>query len=138
MSVIGCAFVMVAGSCSVIQESIGQLYDGFALGKRPQLELGPIMYAVLGAATLIKAVLFVVCFTLRHRSGAALALAEDHLNDGAHAFGVRGGGGGGGGLGRAAAVVHRGAHMWRARGLVPACMPVAAAHTCAHTRTLSQ
>lgn len=41
----------------------------------------PLMYAILGVATALKLGLWAVCFTLRHQSGAALALAEDHIND---------------------------------------------------------
>lgn len=39
------------------------------------------MYSILAATTVLKLVLWCYCFTLRHASGAALALAEDHMND---------------------------------------------------------
>lgn len=45
------------------------------------LDMGPLMYAILGAATAIKVVLFIYCFALKGQSDSMLALAEDHSND---------------------------------------------------------
>ncbi len=40
-----------------------------------------LLYVILGVATVVKLGLWGYCFTLSHHSGAALALAEDHIND---------------------------------------------------------
>ena len=52
-----------------------------AAGLLPEVDLTPLMFAVLGATTLLKLCLWAYCYTLRQHSGAALALAEDHAND---------------------------------------------------------
>jgi len=62
-------------------------------GKLPPLDMGLLMYVILGAATAIKIALFIYCFALKNQSDSMLALAEDHSNDivsnlGAIAFGA--------------------------------------------------
>lgn len=62
-------------------------------GQLPPLDMGLLMYAILGAATAIKIALFIYCFALKNQSDSMLALAEDHSNDvvsnlGAIAFGA--------------------------------------------------
>lgn len=52
-----------------------------AAGVLPMLDLGPLMFGVLGLATLLKLPLWWQCTALKRYSGAAEALAEDHLND---------------------------------------------------------
>jgi len=49
-------------------------------GILPPLEMGPLMFAVLGLATLLKLPLWWYCDGLKRYSGAAEALAEDHIN----------------------------------------------------------
>jgi divalent metal cation (Fe/Co/Zn/Cd) transporter len=81
LGVLACSGVMAVASFQVVAESCAALYDGFARGTPPELELGVIMYAVLGVATALKLVCFVVCNALKARSDSMVALAEDHLND---------------------------------------------------------
>ncbi|PRW58020.1 CDF membrane [Chlorella sorokiniana] len=81
ISVLACAFIMVIGSLLVIQESAEQLWSGLVAGILPELELRPLMFAVLGMATLLKLPLWWYCSRLTRYSGAAEALAEDHIND---------------------------------------------------------
>ncbi len=50
-------------------------------GQLPPLDMGWLMYAILGAATAVKVVLFIYCFALKNQSDSMLALAEDHSND---------------------------------------------------------
>lgn len=45
------------------------------------LEMGAMMYIILGAATGIKAALWLYCVALRKQSDSMMALAEDHRND---------------------------------------------------------
>lgn len=52
-----------------------------AAGVLPRLELGPTLFGVLGLATLLKLPLWWYCASLVRYSGAAEALAEDHIND---------------------------------------------------------
>ena len=47
----------------------------------PELDMGILMYVILGSATAIKIVLWFYCVALQHRSDSMLALAEDHRND---------------------------------------------------------
>lgn len=50
-------------------------------GQLPEMDMGPVLFAILGGTIVLKLGLWAYCYTLRHQSGAALALAEDHLND---------------------------------------------------------
>ena len=43
--------------------------------------MGIIMYVILGSATGLKVVLYILCAALRHGSDSMMALAEDHRND---------------------------------------------------------
>ncbi|KAI8462623.1 MAG: cation efflux protein [Monoraphidium minutum] len=81
LGVLACACVMAVASFEVVAESCSVLYKGLAQGELPVLQLGPVMYAVLGSATVAKLVCFVVCNALKGRSDSMLALAEDHIND---------------------------------------------------------
>ncbi|GAB4819024.1 hypothetical protein N2152v2_006070 [Parachlorella kessleri] len=81
LSVLGCAAIMTMGALQVVSECTQQLYHGFTKGLLPELDMTTLMYVILGAATILKLWLWGYCFTLRHASGAALALAEDHIND---------------------------------------------------------
>ena len=40
-----------------------------------------MMYAILGAATAVKILLWLYCVALQHKSDSVMALAEDHRND---------------------------------------------------------
>lgn len=43
--------------------------------------MSPLMFGILGAAVVLKGVMFFYCYGLRHLSDATLVLAEDHRND---------------------------------------------------------
>lgn len=81
VGVLVCACVMSGASYAVVAESLQALYEGFRLGHLPVVDLGASMYAVLAAATLLKAGCYAQCAALRGRSDAMVALAEDHAND---------------------------------------------------------
>lgn len=81
IGVIVSAGIMSVCSIEVIQSSIKTLWEGFVEGEPTFIHLDVIAYAVLGVATGTKVLLFFYCATLKERSGAALALTEDHLND---------------------------------------------------------
>ena len=57
------------------------LYNGFAGLGKPELGVTILTQSILVAATTLKIGLFFLCNRLRHVSGTALALAEDHRND---------------------------------------------------------
>lgn len=82
LGVLGCASIMAIASFQVVADSAVVLYEGAFNGVLPRLELGPLMYAVLGGATAAKLACFFVCDALKARSDSMLALAEDHLNGG--------------------------------------------------------
>ena len=81
LAVIGCSGIMSFASIEVVQFSCVDLYRGLR-GTRPEMELGPALYGLLGAGVGLKLLLWLAC-----RSSAAggsdtlAALAEDHLND---------------------------------------------------------
>lgn len=67
---------MSVASFEVIQESVSVLLQTYWTGQLPRLELGLVMYLVLGSATLLKCVCWAVCAALQARSDLMLALAE--------------------------------------------------------------
>jgi len=83
IGVVVSAGIMSVCSIEVIQSSLAVLWRGFVHGEPTYIHLDLVAYCVLGAATAVKAALFLYCAALRRRynSGAALALAEDHFND---------------------------------------------------------
>ncbi|BDA45866.1 Metal tolerance protein 9 [Coccomyxa sp. Obi] len=81
LGVIGCACIMSIASIEVIQFSGTDLYNGFAKGELPELDVGVVMYAILGGGVVMKILLYMYCRTLKNRSDSMGALAEDHLND---------------------------------------------------------
>lgn len=50
-------------------------------GKLPQLDLGWVMFAILGGGTVLKLGLYFYCAALKSKSDSMEALAEDHIND---------------------------------------------------------
>ena len=81
IAVLGCAYIMTIGSIEVIRESGIQLKQGFFHGDVPCIDVSLPMYVILAMATLLKLSLYFYCVRLRAQSGAAEALAEDHMND---------------------------------------------------------
>ena len=81
VGVLVCACIMSAASYAVIAASAQDLWRGLMLRVLPEVEMGAAMYAVLAAATLLKAGCYLQCAALRSGSDAMVALAEDHLND---------------------------------------------------------
>ncbi|CAL8462983.1 g2517 [Coccomyxa elongata] len=81
VGVVACAIIMTIATIEVIQSAAEDLIAGFVRGELPVLDMGPLMYAILGAATVVKVVLFIYCFALKGQSDSMLALAEDHSND---------------------------------------------------------
>lgn len=67
---------MSVASFEVIQESISTMVEAYTTGKLPVLDLGLVMYIVLGTATLLKCVCWAVCAALQSKSDSMLALAE--------------------------------------------------------------
>ena len=67
---------MSVASFEVVQESVSVLLETYTTGKLPHLELGLVMYLVLGCATALKAVCWAVCAALQSKSDSMLALAE--------------------------------------------------------------
>ena len=57
------------------------LYTGLAGLGKPALEVTRLTQGILITATTLKICLFFLCNRLRHVSGTAMALAEDHRND---------------------------------------------------------
>ena len=47
----------------------------------PELDMGLLMYVILGCATAIKVALWFYCVALQDKSDSVMALAEDHRND---------------------------------------------------------
>jgi divalent metal cation (Fe/Co/Zn/Cd) transporter len=72
---------MSGASYAVVAESLQVLYRGFRFGELPATDFGGAMYAVLLAATALKAGCYFQCAALRSRSDGMVALAEDHAND---------------------------------------------------------
>eukprot|EP00878_Enallax_costatus_P010770 GHUV01011247.1.p1 GENE.GHUV01011247.1~~GHUV01011247.1.p1 ORF type:complete len:243 (+),score=45.63 GHUV01011247.1:111-731(+) len=72
---------MSVASFEVISQSIQVLVTASQTGVLPVLELGLVMYLVLGSATVLKLVCYLVCNALASKSDSMVALAEDHLND---------------------------------------------------------
>lgn len=58
----------------MIQAAGVSLYDGLADGNLPQLDAGVIMYSVLGGATVLKLICYVMCVALQKHSGEAVHL----------------------------------------------------------------
>lgn len=81
IGVIVSAGIMSVCSIEVIQSSFNTLWAGLYDDKPTYIHLELVAYVVLSAATGLKILLYVYCATLKSQSGAALALAEDHLND---------------------------------------------------------
>ncbi|KAG1681364.1 hypothetical protein FOA52_007412 [Chlamydomonas sp. UWO 241] len=81
IGVLVCALLMALASFQVIEQSCVGLYEGFVKHELPTIEAGLILYAVLGGATLLKAICYVQCSVLASKSDSMVALAEDHLND---------------------------------------------------------
>ncbi|EIE27327.1 cation efflux protein [Coccomyxa subellipsoidea C-169] len=81
VGVVACAIIMTIATIEVIQSAAQDLLAGFLHGQLPPLDMGWLMYAILGAATAVKVVLFIYCFALKNQSDSMLALAEDHSND---------------------------------------------------------
>lgn len=67
---------MSVASFEVVQESVKVLWVTYTTGQLPVLELGLVMYIVLGSATLLKFLCWVVCAALQSRSDSMVALAE--------------------------------------------------------------
>lgn len=67
---------MSVASFEVVQESVSVLLVTYTTGQLPQLDLGVVMYVVLGSATLLKCLCWAVCAALQGRSDSMLALAE--------------------------------------------------------------
>lgn len=82
LSVMTCAFIMTMASVEVIQYSIVDLYEGLT-GNIPELEIGTVVYILLGVGIATKIFLFVYCkwANLSLKTDTLEALAEDHLND---------------------------------------------------------
>ncbi|QDZ20221.1 cation efflux protein [Chloropicon primus] len=81
IGVIISAGIMSVCSIEVIQSSVLTLWRGLVDKEPTFIHLDVVAYAVLGVATAAKIALFVFCSTMKEKSGAALALTEDHLND---------------------------------------------------------
>lgn len=81
IGVLACALIMALASVQVVQESAVCLYEGFAEQRPPEIDAGLIMYLVLGGATALKLLCYVLCIALASKSDSMVALAEDHLND---------------------------------------------------------
>jgi len=81
IGVLGCALIMALASVQVVQDSAMALYGGFADHVLPDIDAGLIMYIVLGSATALKLICYVLCVALASKSDSMVALAEDHLND---------------------------------------------------------
>ena len=71
---------MSVASFEVVQESVAALITAYTTGELPVLDLGLVMYLVLGIATLLKCVCWGVCASLQSRSDSMLALAEVSLH----------------------------------------------------------
>lgn len=69
-------------TAQLIDAQIEDLIDGVR-GKKPSLDLGPVMFIVLGVGTAAKLFLWIVCRNAARvaASDTLGALAEDHLND---------------------------------------------------------
>ncbi|PRW57612.1 CDF membrane isoform A [Chlorella sorokiniana] len=81
LAVICCASIMSMASLEVVQFSALDLYNGWAKGERPSLELGPAMFAILLLGSAMKLSLYWYCNWLKGSSDSMGALAEDHIND---------------------------------------------------------
>jgi len=81
VGVIVSAGIMSVCSIEVIQSAFNTLWDGFALNKPHYINIDMLSYIILGLATLLKVILYILCASMRKKSASALALAEDHLND---------------------------------------------------------
>lgn len=78
-----CSYIFVCSMASmeVIQYSVVDLYQGFALHKEISIEATTIMYVILGSGTALKLALYFYCLKFSKQSDSVNALAEDHLND---------------------------------------------------------
>ena len=57
------------------------LYEGFAHGTKPTIEVNLGFYLILGGGTVAKLYLWQLCRKAVPKSDSLNALAEDHLND---------------------------------------------------------
>jgi cation diffusion facilitator family transporter len=82
LSVLGCAAIMAVTSVEVIQFSIADLIEGFS-GNKPVIEVGVILYTILGVGIFLKVILYIYCIVASKAEASDIldALAEDHLND---------------------------------------------------------
>ncbi|GAB4819696.1 hypothetical protein N2152v2_006742 [Parachlorella kessleri] len=90
LAVIACACIMSIASLEVAQFSALDLYNGFAKGEIPHLDLSPVMFAILLSGTVLKLGLYFYCNWLKRHSDSMEALAEDHINDVASNLGAIG------------------------------------------------
>lgn len=81
VGVISCAVVMSLSAAAVIQSCAGQLWEGWAKGVIPRLDMSAVAYAILGGTIALKGFLYLLCVALSSISDTAMALAVDHMND---------------------------------------------------------
>lgn len=89
MSAVGVASaagIMLGATLLVVQASASDLYYGIVKDERPDLRLGPLLYAILGGAIAVKGALYGVCAAAERRAppGRAdtlSALKDDHFTD---------------------------------------------------------
>ena len=82
LSVLICAFIMIFASVEVIQFSVVDIIDGVG-GKLPELDVGPVLYAILAIGIAFKLALYLFCRYVNATANMDMlvALAEDHFND---------------------------------------------------------
>ena len=68
---------MFITTCNLVIESLATL----AAGGNQDLYIGLVTLAIIGTTVFAKTILFVLCYSLRHLSASAKALATDHRND---------------------------------------------------------
>eukprot|EP00891_Asterochloris_glomerata_P002818 jgi/Astpho2/2818/e_gw1.00050.161.1_t len=61
VGVVGCAVIMSVATLEVIQQSAETLYTGLATGDLPELDMGILMYSILGATVGVKLLLWMYC-----------------------------------------------------------------------------
>jgi len=82
LGVLCCAGIMIMASVEIIQSSVGEIYEG-VVGVPPESSRDILAASILGAGTLLKAILFLFCDWVNKKdpSDMLAALTEDHLND---------------------------------------------------------
>ena len=82
LSVLICAFIMIFASVEVIQFSIVDIMAGVG-GNLPELDVGPVLYAILAVGIAFKFALYLYCRYVNATANVDMlvALAEDHFND---------------------------------------------------------